>query len=62
MIEKLGDLNIPINVENEEKLWKFLETRLSLLLRAYDTSVEVIYIHVYRTQCLKSILLSVISF
>lgn len=40
-IEKLGDLNTPINVDNEEKVWKFLETRLSLLLRAYDTSVEV---------------------
>lgn len=39
-IEKLGDLNTPINVDNEEKVWKFLETRLSLLLRAYDTSVE----------------------
>lgn len=40
-LEKMGDVNTPINVENEEKLWKFLETRLALLLRAYDTTAEV---------------------
>lgn len=40
-MDKLGDLNTPVNVDNEEKLWKFLETRLSLLLRAYDTTAEV---------------------
>ncbi|XP_071161470.1 actin-histidine N-methyltransferase-like [Mytilus edulis] len=39
-LEKMGDVNTPINVENEEKLWKFLETRLALLLRAYDTTAE----------------------
>lgn len=39
-IENLGDLNTPVNTDNEEKLWKFLETRLSLLLKAYDTSAE----------------------
>jgi hypothetical protein len=40
-MDMLGDLNTPVNVDNEEKLWKFLETRLSLLLRAYDTTAEV---------------------
>lgn len=39
-LEKMGDVNTPINGENEEKLWKFLETRLALLLRAYDTTAE----------------------
>ena len=40
-MDTLGDLNTPVNVDNEEKLWKFLETRLSLLLKAYDTTAEV---------------------
>ncbi|XP_062569991.1 actin-histidine N-methyltransferase-like [Saccostrea cucullata] len=38
--EKIGDIDVPVSAENEEKVWAFLETRTALLLRAYDTASE----------------------
>lgn len=36
----LGDLDRPVSSQNEDKIWSFLETRTSLLLKAYETSAE----------------------
>lgn len=43
--EKIGDIDVPVSTENEEKVWAFLETRTALLMRAYETTEEV---HCYR--------------
>ena len=40
--DKLGDIDVPVSKENEEKVWAFLQTRAALLLRAYETSEEVV--------------------
>ena len=39
-LESLGEQDSPLSDEHI-KIWSFLETRTTLLLRAYDTSVEV---------------------
>lgn len=39
--DRLGDIDVPVSEENEEKAWAFLQTRTALLLRAYETSEEV---------------------
>lgn len=39
--EELGDLDKVVSKELETKVWGFLETRAALLLKAYETSVEV---------------------
>ncbi|KAJ8309227.1 hypothetical protein KUTeg_014101 [Tegillarca granosa] len=38
--ENFGDEEHPVSPDNEEKVWKFLETRVSLLQRAYETSIQ----------------------
>ncbi|OWF53384.1 histone-lysine N-methyltransferase setd3-like [Mizuhopecten yessoensis] len=39
-MESLGDVSTPVSIENEEKVWSFLETRSALLQKAYDTTAE----------------------
>ena len=39
--EELGDLEKVVSVDVEMKVWNYLETRSSLLLKAYDSSAEV---------------------
>ena len=41
MKEELGDLDKVISPEVDSKVWSFLHTRVSLLLKAYETSIEV---------------------
>ncbi|WAR19376.1 SETD3-like protein [Mya arenaria] len=36
----LGDLDMVVSKETETKVWSYLETRTTLLLRGYDTSTE----------------------
>lgn len=37
----LGNSEFPVSWENEIKLWTFLETRATLLLKTYKTTSEV---------------------
>lgn len=39
-MESIGDMERPVSRENEEKVWSFLETRSTLLLKAYTTTAE----------------------
>jgi hypothetical protein len=39
--EELGDLEKVVSVDVETKVWNYLETRSSLLMKAYDSSAEV---------------------
>uniref|UniRef100_UPI00358EE006 actin-histidine N-methyltransferase n=1 Tax=Myxine glutinosa TaxID=7769 RepID=UPI00358EE006 len=39
-IFRLGDPDFPVSWDNEVKLWTFLETRVSLLLKTYKTSLQ----------------------
>ncbi|XP_005090792.1 actin-histidine N-methyltransferase [Aplysia californica] len=39
-LEALKDENQQVNSDNEDKVWSFLQTRASLLLRAYPCSLE----------------------
>ena len=39
--QQLKDFSLPVSIENETKLWSFLETRAQLLLKAYTTTVQV---------------------
>ncbi|GFS14337.1 histone-lysine N-methyltransferase [Elysia marginata] len=39
-MDVLKDENQCVDTENEEKVWSFLHTRASLLLKAYPCSVE----------------------
>lgn len=38
----LGNAEFPVSWENEIKLWTFLETRATLLLKTYKTTSEVL--------------------
>lgn len=40
-ILNLTNRDIPVSWENEIKLWTFLETRVTLLLKNYKTTAEV---------------------
>ncbi|XP_060070561.1 actin-histidine N-methyltransferase-like [Ylistrum balloti] len=39
-MESLGEVSTPVSIENDEKVWSFLETRTALLQKAYDTTAE----------------------
>ena len=39
--QMLRDFDRPVSADNETKTWAFLETRAQLLLRAYQTTIEV---------------------
>ena len=43
VLNNLSELETPVSPENEDKIWSFLETRASLLLRSNPTSAEVMY-------------------
>ena len=47
MKQELGDLDKVVSTEVDSKLWSYMETRASLLLKAYETNIEVCLILTY---------------
>ena len=41
MKEELGDIDKVVSIEVDSKMWAYMETRASLLQKAYETTVEV---------------------
>ena len=46
-LESLKDENVVVHSDNEEKVWSFLQTRVSLLLKAYPCSLEVMVLECF---------------
>ena len=41
--QQLGELDKVISADVDSKMWSYMETRAALLLKAYETSIEVNY-------------------
>ena len=41
MKQQLGQLDKVISTDVDSKMWSYMETRAALLLKAYETSIEV---------------------